>query len=280
MGAKIKAYAKINLTLNVTGAANGFHTVESLAASIDLYDIIKLKKRKDGKINIVMRGRGTELLPPENNNAYKAALAYQKAFETGGADIKIYKNIPVGAGLGGSSADAAGVIRGMCSLYGAGTEPQLKAIADGLGSDTGYMLTGGYAYLTGRGEIMRAIKCPNTLYGLLLIPDGGVSTARCYALFDEMCAFTKGGAGERELVSGDLKGLGRALCNDLFKPAAALNKGVATAYEELKSFAPLGVNMTGSGSGVYALFESRELCAYARSRYSGECECIQFKTVL
>lgn len=278
--AKIKAYAKINLTLNITGAENGFHTLESLVASIDLCDIVKLKKRRDGKINIAMRGRGTELLPPEQNNAYKAALAYKTAFETDGADIKIYKNIPVGAGLGGSSADAAGVIRGMCALYGAGTEAQLKEIADSLGSDTGYMLTGGYACLTGRGEKVRGIDCQHRLYGLLLVPGGGVSTARCYSLFDSMCAFSSGGAGERELVAGDFEGLGRALCNDLYKPAVALDSGVAEAYEELKSFAPLGVNMTGSGSGVYALFESPEMCAYARSRYTGACECIQFKTVL
>lgn len=275
---KYKAYAKINLTLNITGVADGYHMLESLVATVDIYDVIKLKKRKDDKVNITMRGRGCELLPPECNNAYKAALAYKEAFKTSGADIVIYKNIPVGAGLGGSSADAAGVIRGMCALYGAGTEGQLKELADGLGSDTGYMLDGGYAIISGRGDCVRKIDCPHTLYGLLLVPEGGVFTAECYKLYDKM-----GGSacetGENELVSGDIAGLGKLLGNSLFKPAAALNADVGRAYEELAAFAPLGVNMTGSGSGVYALFETSELCAYARSRYRGAFECIQFKTL-
>lgn len=276
---KVKAYAKINLTLNITGTDGGFHNLESLVCSVDIFDIIKLKKRKDGKINVVMRGSGADTIPLGSNNAYKAAKAYVDNFNTTGADIIIEKNIPLGAGLGGSSADAAGVLRGMYILYGEGNEEKLKRIADFLGSDTGYMLTGGYALISGRGDKVSPIDCKKTLYGLLLVPEAGVSSGECYKEYDKQPTANTFADGVKELLYGDLSELGGVLHNDLYAAAARLNPSVKRAYEELKSFSPLGVCMTGSGSGVYALFETPEMCAWARSRYKGNFETILFKTV-
>ena len=76
MGARVKAYAKLNLTLAITGVNNGWHMLDSLVCSVDIFDLIKINKRRDGKINVQMRGMGLEALPPEQNNAYKAAKAY------------------------------------------------------------------------------------------------------------------------------------------------------------------------------------------------------------
>lgn len=280
MDARVKAYAKLNLTLAITGTENGFHLLDSLVCTVDLFDLIKLKKRKDNLVTVEMRGRGLETLPPESNNAVKAAEAYINAFGTRGADIKIYKNIPVGAGMGGSSADAAGVLRGMTKLYGLGSERQLKELADGLGSDTGYMLSGGFARLSGRGETVQKVGCDRTLYFLLLAPESGVSTAQCYSLYDKMPArnFSCESAA-KALKTGDIAALGANLSNALYAPATALNADVAKAFEELKGFSPLGVNMTGSGSAVYALFENAEFCAWAKSRYRGKFECMQLKSV-
>jgi len=81
------------------------------------------------------------------------------------------------------------------------------------------------------------------------------------------------------LKSGDLQGLGSLLSNSLLRAAATLNPEILTAYAALESFSPLGVTMTGSGSCVFALFESPEFCAYFKSRYRGKCECLQVKTV-
>lgn len=279
MGVRVKAYAKLNLTLAITGAAGGYHSLDSLVCSVDLYDLIKLKKRKDGLVNIEMHGQGTELLPYEENNAAKAAEAYIKEFKTCGADITVYKNIPVGAGLGGSSADVAGVLRGMAMLYGAGGEGDLKRLADTLGSDTGYMLTGGFARLTGRGENVEPLESNLKLNFLLLLPRGGVSTAECYRLYDTMpkvCGNSRLAA--EALKTGNVAGLGQNLFNALYAPAMRLNGGVEAAFKELTEFAPAGVNMTGSGSGVYALFDSAEMCAYAKSRYRGKCASIQLKS--
>lgn len=281
MGVRVKAYAKLNLTLAVTGAENGYHTLDSLVCTVDLFDLIKLKKRKDNLVTVEMHGQGTETLAYEDNNAVKAAEAYIKAFGTGGADIKIYKNIPVGAGMGGSSADISGVLRGMAMLYGKGGEGQLKELADSLGSDTGYLLTGGFSRLTGRGERVERLKSNLRLNFLLLLPAGGVSTAECYRLYDGLPQEVKSSLPAVDaLLKGDAEGLGLSLFNALYAPAVKLNGDVQTALEELENFAPLGVNMTGSGSGVYALFDTPEMCAYAKSRYKGKCRCIQLKSYI
>lgn len=254
--------------------------LDSLVCSVDLYDLIVLKKRKDNKVTIEMHGQGTELLPYEQNNAARAAESYINAFQTHGADITVYKNIPVGAGMGGSSADAAGVIRGMSKLYGAGSEIELKQLADSLGSDTGYMLSGGYARLTGRGEIIERIDSKLRLNFLLLKPFSGVSTAECFKLYDNMPQSVPTSQNAiQALISEDKQAIGANLCNALYPPATALNPEIERAYEELKAFSPLGVNMTGSGSAVYALFENAEFCAWAKSRYRGKFRCIQLKTI-
>lgn len=258
--------------------------LDSLVCSVDLFDLITLKKRTDDKVTIEMHGQGTEHMPYGQNNAAKAAESFVKAFGTRGADVVIYKNIPLGAGMGGSSADAAGVLRGMSKLYGAGGDAELKRLADGLGSDTGYMLTGGYARLTGRGEKVEFINSNLELNFLLLKPQGGVSTAQCYSLYDSMpdgiLQPTQSSQNAiHALISGDRAALGANLGNALYAPAAALNPDVKAAYGQLLSFQPLGVNMTGSGSAVFALFESEAACSKAKSNYKGKFHCIQLKTI-
>ena len=127
---KVRAYAKINLTLEILGRAGGYHLLDSLVASVDVFDEIKLKKRKGKLSSVWMQGMGSESIPPEKNNALKAAERYSELFGTDGADIKILKNIPIGAGMGGSSADVAGVLNGMQKLYNAATQEELESLAE------------------------------------------------------------------------------------------------------------------------------------------------------
>ena len=281
---KIKAYAKINLTLEITGVEGGFHMLDSLVASLDLHDVIVLKKRKDTLSFITMKGMGSELIPPEQNNALKAAEAFSAEFNTDGAEITIYKNIPIGAGLGGSSADIVGVLRGMAQLYGVVDESALKALADRLGSDTGYMLNGGYARIQGRGEKVTPLDIGAKLHFLLLCPKTPVSAGACYRVYDTLPKTCQ----EREkftenciaaLRENNLNEGGRCLMNDLYIPAITLNDEVEKAYEEALSFSPLGAVMTGSGSGVVALFAHKELCEWAKSRYKGKCDAFVISTV-
>ena len=278
---RVRSYAKINLSLDVLGVRDGYHLIDSVVTTIDICDIIAVKKRKDELVSITMRGMGSEDIPYERNNAVKAAEAFISAYSTKGADITVWKNIPMGAGLGGSSADAAGVLNALGALYGVDDAVGIKAIADSLGSDTGYMLTGGYARISGRGEIVRPLDCDLKLDLALIIPSSGVSTGACYALSDSMGQKVQtSDEVERALSEGDREKLGKALSNGLYAPAKTLNADVGRAYGELESFAPLGVCMTGSGSAVYAIFENDMFARYAQSRYGGKMRFIQTKTHL
>lgn len=108
---KVKSYAKVNLTLDVVGTAGGYHLIDSLVASINLYDLVCVKKRKDNLISVSMHGMDSEGIPPEQNNAFRAGETFVRRFSTKGADITVYKNIPIGAGLGGSSAEPRACFR-------------------------------------------------------------------------------------------------------------------------------------------------------------------------
>ncbi len=282
---KVKAYAKINLTLEITGIEGGYHTLDSLVASVDLYDLIHLKKKKGGRSSITMKGMGSESLPPEKNNALKAAEAFSEVFGTDGAEITVFVNIPMGAGLGGSSADVAGVLNGMAKLYGVTDRDKLKEIADGIGSDTGYMLNGGYARLQGRGEKVEQLDLDVKLYALLLCPYSSVSAGGCYAAYDTQPKTLeyRGCPTEdciRALCEGKVQEGGMYLTNDLFRASCSLNEEVYTAYRELESFSPIATCMTGSGSGVFALFETRELCEWAKSRYKGKFRAYVIETII
>ena len=282
---KIKAYAKVNLTLELDGVENGYHLLDSLVASVDIFDLIVLKKRKGRLSAVTMHGMGSESIPPENNNALKAAEAFSEEFGTDGADVAIYKNIPIGAGLGGSSADISGVLRGMAQLYGIEDEARLKSLADRLGSDTGYMLRGGFARMQGRGERVTEIETGAKLHFLLLCPKSSVSAGACYRKYDELPRTLEWRESQteaciRELCQNNANGVGRYLMNDLYVPATHLNTDVQTAYEQALSFSPLGVTMTGSGSAVLALFETKELCEWAKSRYKGKFRAYVVETVL
>ena len=279
----MKSYAKINLSLDITGTNCGYHNLDSAVVTIDLADVITVRKRKKDKlVSITMHGCGSENIPFESNNAVKAAEAFIAKYDTCGADITVWKNIPVGAGLGGSSADVSGVLRALKKLFAIDDEEGVKALADSLGSDCGYMLYGGYARMRGRGDEVELIDGNLALDIGLLVPKAGVSTAQCYAEFD---ALDKSGGQSTQsvcnaIIAGDRQALGKALHNDLYAPATALNGSVRTAYEELSSFAPLGVSMTGSGSAVFAVFENDSFARYAQSRYRGESTFILTKTKL
>ena len=282
---KIKSYAKVNLTLEVTGVENGYHMLDSLVASIDLFDLIVLKKRKGALSSITMKGMGSESIPPEKNNALKAAEAFSQCFQTDGVEITVYKNIPIGGGLGGSSADVVGVLNGMAALYGIEDRAKLKELADSLGSDTGYMLDGGFARMMGRGEKVEKLDLTNKLHFLLICPNSLVSAKESYQAFDGMPRTLeyRGCQTERciELLrKKDLNEGGRYLMNDLFRASYSLNADVGTAYEEAQSFSPLGATMSGSGSSVLAMFETKELCEWAKSRYKGKFRTYVVQTVI
>ena len=279
--AKAKSYAKLNLSLNITGTAGGYHLLDSVVTSIDICDTVYAKPRSDGLINVYMHGQNSESIPPEKNNAVKAGEAFVNTFSTRGADIEIYKDIPMGAGLGGSSADAAGVLNALAKLYKISDRAKLKELADALGSDTGYMLDGGFARISGRGDRVEPLGTCRPLYFLLFLPKTPVSTAECFAEYDRAPDPLRAESARlaRALREGNFTEIAHNIYNALEAPACRLNAETAQALEAAKSFSPAAAAVTGSGSAVYALFESEELCRWAKSRCKAKIKTRIVKSV-
>ena len=253
--------------------------LDSVVTTIDLFDIVTVKKRADRLVTLTMRGMGSENIPFECNNAARAAELFVRSFSTCGADISVDKNIPVGAGLGGSSADAAGVLSAMSALYGV-PKSQAEIIADLVGSDTRYLMRGGLARMRGRGNELSSIDSRLKLNFLIIAPSSGVSAAQCYSAYDALPDGRRNNTvrAVRALESGDYFSLCASLYNALYAPARTINSEAEEALTEALSFSPDGACMTGSGSAAFAVFQSELLCRWAQSRYAGRFAALCAKT--
>ncbi len=259
-----KAYAKINLFLDIVGTdENGYHMLDTVVSTISLFDSVVVSSRRDDKIVLKTAGSLYSVTDGFDNNAYKAAKLFQETFNTKGVDITLNKNIPVASGLGGSSADIAGVLKAMKKLFK--VEEDIKPIADKLGSDSGYLLTGGFARLSGRGEIVESLDLTNKLYLVIGIAKGGVNTADCYKEYDnqQVTPIKNGSRGLIENLKNN-KVCESDFYNALYLPATKINEKVKELYEDMKALSPKAVAMSGSGSSVYAIFDSFELTEWAR----------------
>lgn len=249
--------AKINLTLDVLGVKDGYHDVESLVDSINLYDRITVKKRDDKLIRLNETGIKAGCIV-KNNNAYKAAVLFMQTFKTSGVDITLNKNIPVGAGLGGSSADIAGVLVAMKKLFG--IKNDIKSLADSLGSDSGYMIKGGAAIISGRGDKVIFLKEKIKLRLIVIKEKFGVLTKDCYKTFDTL--FEKSLPSTTKAVdalhSGNKTVFLAAIKNDLYSASRILNPKIEKNLNSLKLVGADAAVMTGSGSAVYGVFNSKK----------------------
>lgn len=252
----VKIPAKINLTLDVVGVKDGFHDIESLVTSVDIYDKITVKKRTDKKITLTEKGILSNCLT-ENNNAYKSAVLFMQTFRTDGVDIILDKSIPVGAGLGGSSADIAGTLLAMKKLFG--IKKDIKPLADSLGSDSGYMTVGGPAIISGRGDKVISLKEKIKLYLLIITEDFSVSAKECYKTFDglgeKLAPTTMDGV--NALHDGDYLSFVGALKNDLYLATKKLHPNLSDNLSALKGAGADAYLMTGSGSAVYGVFKKK-----------------------
>ncbi len=264
MSAKVKAAAKINLTLNVFGKKDGYHDIESIVVPINLRDDVTARKIKKREIKLKTAGIGEYDIPAQKNNAYKAAKLFSETFNTGGVEISIKKRIPLAGGLGGSSADAAATLVAMNKVFK--TNADVKPLADKLGSDTGYMTIGGFALISGRGEKVEPIQSKLELNFVLVFAKSGVNTADCYKRFDDggyQGALADNQKAKEALETGDFQGLCEQISNALALPASDLNDEVKNNLAKLKALSPSACGMTGSGSTTFAIFETPELCLWA-----------------
>lgn len=246
---KIKAKAKINLSLNILGVKDGFHMLESVVAQIDLADIIYVQK--SDKVNVEY---SNFKISPEKDNTVKAIKEFCKEFNTPPIKAYVKKNIPAKAGLGGSSADAVGVVKAMEKLYNITDSKRVLNLLAKIGSDCPVQYLGGYALMKGRGEIVEKINASKKLYYLLICEDDGVDTKQCFELSDRV---ENNALSDNDKLVAFLQGKAKVsqLDNALKKPAEMLNENVSKNLQILANYFSL-YNLTGSGSCCYGVTQS------------------------
>lgn len=265
---KVKVYAKLNLTLNVLGKCDRYHTIDSVATSVDIFDVVTVNPRSDKQVTV----SGLPNVADEQNTAYKAACGFMRQFNALGADIAIEKHIPFGAGMGGSSADAAAVIYALCKLYDVNVNSNsVHNLCAELGSDINCMLRGGLTQLRGKGDEVAFYQLGSPLYFALTTFNTTMSTAEVYSQFDKLCAeqvFVDNGALLKVMQSGYTCGIAECFNNHLQAATVSLSN-YACDYLQFCKTQSLSPNMTGSGSAYYIVFDNeqsaRDICELLNS---------------
>lgn len=252
------AYAKINLALAITGLRpDGYHELESVMQSIGIYD----------RIRVSLKGRGIQCLCGEwsgpENLAYQAAEAFLEGLSSDqGIHIEIEKNIPVQAGLGGGSSDAAATLQALNGLFKEPyTQEQLKALAAKLGADVAFCLKGGTQWATGVGEELLDLPSAPKINLVLIKPYQGVNTAQAYRTFDQEGTFSHldYAAWQKALTTGTTENLVPLMYNALESASIKLLPEIAWVKEELlKQEGCMGALMSGSGSAVFGVIQTKE----------------------
>ena len=234
---RASAYAKINLSLSVTGVrADGMHTLRTVMQTVSLCDTVEAS-RADG----LTFSCSVPSLAGETNLCVRAAKAFfGETRLSPGVSLRLEKRIPTGAGLGGGSADAAAVLRLLNRLYGEPLpEDALYPLAAGLGADVPFCLRGGKCLCTGVGEELTPLPDGETLYLVVAKGQGSLSTAEMYRRLDEDFA-------ENHAETD---------APNQFEPVAeALLPEIRAVREALRSVGGEGARMTGSGSALFAFF--------------------------
>lgn len=266
---ELKAYAKINLGLDVLGTLdNGYHEVRMIMQSIDVYDKLTLRKNRSGKINLKTN---LPFLPSDKNNlAYKAAELLIKEFGiSDGVNISLYKFIPVAAGMAGGSSDAAAVLRGMNRLFGLKLgEAELMERGAKLGADVPYCVMGGTALAEGIGDrLTRLEDCPDCT---VVIGRPGISVSTKYVydslVLDEGTIHPDIDGIIDGIREKNIYGVADRLGNVLESVTEKENPVISGIKDKMREMGAQGALMSGSGPAVFGIFDDvkkAKECAWA-----------------
>ncbi|HYU19310.1 MAG TPA: 4-(cytidine 5'-diphospho)-2-C-methyl-D-erythritol kinase [Chloroflexota bacterium] len=268
---RVRAYAKINLALEVLGRReDGFHEIVSVVQTISLHDVVECRPASEVRVQID---------PPleialERNLAERAAeLVRAASGRRDGATLHIKRKIPLSAGLGGGSSDAAAALRGLNRLWRSGLRhAQLHGLAQLLGSDVPLFLVGGAVLVRGRGERLEPLPRLPTLWVALACPPCS-SSEKTRALYDalrpeDMTDGRRTLSLADRLRSGEVPALGYAP-NTFDRPAAQLYPGFEALRRRLSRAAGTALQLTGAGPSLYALFATRTEAKWAAARMAG-----------
>ncbi len=257
----IKAYAKINLTLNVLRRLeSGYHELEMIMQSVGLHDTVEVEKNGSGDILIFSDSAKVPLGP--ENTAYRAAEGIiEKYGIKNGVEIRIKKQIPVAAGLAGGSADAAAVIKAMRELFVPAVPiEKFQRFASSIGKDVPFCLKNGTAFAFGLGDKLVYIKdCP-LFYTVIAKPDIDVSTAAVYNALeiDKITKRPDTKAMLKAIDMSDSKAVSDNVLNVLETVTAVKYPVILRIKEYMIDNGALNSAMSGSGPSVFGLFDSEE----------------------
>ena len=249
-----KAYAKINLFLDVTSRrADGFHDILSVMHTVSLCDDIELSAEIDDKISINISCDDPSLPTDEGNIVYTAVLKFLSFYNIyAKVNIRITKRIPIGAGLGGGSADAAATLRALSRVFEKRDYAALREMASELGSDVPFCLRGGICLCTGRGEKLEPIDSADVSSYVIAIGSSRVSTPKAYAALDDKY--------DNFLPQRDKKPLLNAnnpTPYNIFEEVTNFDE-IAKIKEIMQKSGAEYTLMSGSGPSVFGRFENDE----------------------
>jgi 4-diphosphocytidyl-2-C-methyl-D-erythritol kinase len=262
----VRVPAKVNLELLVGGRReDGYHPLSTIFHAVNLFDEVTVSSAPQW--GIAVSGPQSFGVPVDGTNL--AARAAQRLAEISGIDepvhITIRKDIPVAGGMAGGSADAAATLVACDQLWGTRlSRAELEEIAGGLGSDVPFLLGGGTAMGSGRGEVLAPVLARGSYHWVFALSEGGLSTPAVYAECDRL-------RGDREipdpspspammtaLRSGDARALGAALSNDLQAAAISLMPALGDVLDAGLEFGALGGVVSGSGPTIAFVADSNE----------------------
>ncbi len=273
-----KAFAKVNLSLDIIGRReDGYHLVRMVMQTLDIYDLLKLEKLEDNKIEIsVSDSRGdmgakeeiSRLPVGEDNLVYKAAKQVLQKYlwnkgRQGGVSITLEKHIPIAAGMAGGSSDAAAAIKGINELYELGVmDQELMELGVKLGADIPYCIMGGTALSEGIGENLTKLPQLSETVVLVAKPPIAVSTKEAYGDFD---SFLESGKwidhpdvdGQVDAIySGDILKTASYCKNVLEQVTGGKHPEIQKLEEVMKKCGALNAIMSGSGPTVFGIFSN------------------------
>ncbi|MEE3392553.1 MAG: 4-(cytidine 5'-diphospho)-2-C-methyl-D-erythritol kinase [Lachnospiraceae bacterium] len=302
----VKAPAKINLTLDITGTReDGYHLLKMVMQTVSLYDELEIRKNSSGKVTLSSNRHFVKKLPAKDNLVYKAAVKMQELCPEGtGFDIKLRKNIPSEAGLAGGSADCAAALKGINQLMGLGlSEAELADIGVKFGADVPFCVYGGTKLCEGIGEKITPLNDLAGIPVLIVKPKKGMSTEEVYsdydreddiehpdneAMLDIIAEIDANSAAAEEddytnaEITDHVYDICRYIGNVLETVVIPELPIIGEIKENLENYGALGSLMSGSGSAVYGLFDSVEAMLFAEhemKRIYKDCKIYSCMTV-
>ena len=243
---KINTFAKINLNLKISKEVeDGLHNISSLMVPINLYDSIEIKEINADVDEIQFDKEG---ISQENTISKSLNLLRSRSNLPGFFHIIIEKNIPIEAGLGGGSSNAAGIISTLIKKYNL-QMPTYREIAVNVGSDVPFFITGKPANILGIGDIVNPENLQKDINMILVVPNEKISTKDAFSMFDKL--------GQDNLEINEYEEL--KIFNDFWIPAQTLEPNLLKIKNNLESITNLEFYLSGSGSSMFSLGDTEEL---------------------